>query len=137
MEIQSRQQPLRSIDRNQPAGTTYLRDILIQDYLTHEITRMHSSRMRTARSSSRHGVGVVFAWRPPSGVGLGPPVWAWRPPPGVGLETPSKSRHLPPTRSSHISQEQEPPGPPRTGTHPSGQTDTCKNIIFANFVCGG
>ena len=75
---------------------------------------MHSSRMRTARSSSRQEGGLpqcmlgytpwVWAWRPPPGVGLGTPqvwdwsplqVWAWRPPrcgpgdpPGVGLETP-------------------------------------------------
>ena len=57
-------------------------------------TRMHSSRMRTARSSSRLVGGLpqcmlgnlppqVLAWRPPAlGVGLEtpPPMWASRPP---------------------------------------------------------
>ena len=58
--------------------------------------------MRTARSSSRRGIGGgldmgletprVWAWRPP-GVGLETPqVWVWRHP-GVGLETPL-ARHL-------------------------------------------
>ena len=63
-----------------------------------QTTRMHSSRMRTARSSSRRGVCLsacwdtppwVWAWRP------SPQVWAWKPPRpdpstsplGVGLET--------------------------------------------------
>ena len=52
---------------------------------------MHSSRMRTARSSSRllggGGSASVHVGIPP-GVGLETPlVWAWRPP-CVGLETP-------------------------------------------------
>ena len=74
-------------------------------------TRMHSSRMRKARGSSRPwGRGLrqcmlgyttppwVWAWRPTLGVGLETPpqVWACRPPwpdssashLGVGLETP-------------------------------------------------
>ena len=52
-------------------------------YINIESTRMHSSRMRTARGSSRLlGVSAsvhsgirprVWAWRPPW-------VWAWRPP---------------------------------------------------------
>ena len=80
---------------------------------------MHSSRMRTARSSSHLQGGWVSAsvhagihpwvWtcRPPLGVGLETPlVWAWRPPPqtrplnfplGVGLETPlARPLKLPP-----------------------------------------
>ena len=55
-------------------------------------TRMHSSRMRTARSSSRVGGEVVSA---PVHAGIPPWVWAWIPPRygpgdplGVGLETP-------------------------------------------------
>ena len=124
-------------------------------------TRMHSSRMRTARSSSRllgglphhmlgytypPGVGLetpqVLAWRPPQ-------VWARRHPPGVGLETP-----LPDPSSSSLGVGLEtckacwdtPPW--RTARHagipparhagippPCGQTDMCKNITFANLVC--
>ena len=83
-------------------------------------TRMHSSRMRTARSSGRllgGGSASVHAGIPPSGCGPGdtppsvgletplgqtpqlPPwVWAWRhPPPSVGLETPpGQTPQLPP-----------------------------------------
>ena len=65
----------------------------LQLAMTH-ITRMHSSRMRTARSSShRRGsasASVHAGIQPPSGVGLETPpgqtpqlppwVWAWRPP---------------------------------------------------------
>ena len=80
---------------------------------------MHSSRIRTVRSSSRllgreglpqwmlglplpPGVGLAtpweFVWRPPSrpDPSISPPapwVWAWRPP-GVGLETPLQDRTL-------------------------------------------
>ena len=47
-------------------------------------TRMHSSRMRTARSSSRRGGDVCLSacWDTPLWVWLGdsPQVWAWRPP---------------------------------------------------------
>ena len=61
---------------------------------------------------------------------------AWRPPTGVGLET-----LLPPSGCG----PGDPPGC-GPGDHPGadspqektprGQTDTCKNITFANFVCG-
>ena len=51
-------------------------------------TRMHSSRMRIARSSS-------CPWGGSASVHPGihhhhplPRVWAWKPPPGVGMETP-------------------------------------------------
>ena len=65
-------------------------------------TRMHSSRMRTARSSSRQLGGClpqcmlgytpqVWAWRLPW-------VWAWRTPPGLGLENPPRSGPGDPTR---------------------------------------
>ena len=66
------------------------------------ITRMHSSRMHTARSSSRllgGGVCLSACWDTP------PWVWAWRPsqcgpgnpPPGIGLETPpGQTPQLPP-----------------------------------------
>ena len=65
------------------------------------ITRMHSSRMRTARSSSRQvGEGVlpqcmlgyppqVWAWRPPWVWAWSPPqVWAWSPSPGQTPQVP-------------------------------------------------
>ena len=63
-------------------------------------TRMHSSRMRTARSSSRQlgGVCLSACWDTPPRCGPGdspgcgpgdsPQVWAWRTPPGGDLETP-------------------------------------------------
>ena len=53
---------------------------------------MHSSRMHTARSSSRRGVCLSVCWDRPPGVGLETPQpdppnlppweWAWRPSPG-------------------------------------------------------
>ena len=89
---------------------------------------MHSSRMRTARST--WGVYLSVCWNTPPGCGPGdppgvdmetprcghgdphcdpgePPLWAWRPPgvgletpPGVGLETPPpRCRHGDPPRS--------------------------------------
>ena len=67
-------------------------------------TRMHSSRMRTARSSGRllwggGGLPQCMLGYPP-GCGPGdtpPPVWAWRHPLGMGLETPpGQTPQLPP-----------------------------------------
>ena len=92
--------------------------------------------MRTARSSSRLGGGVVFAsvhagippcvgLETPLGVGLETPqVWAWRPPqarplnfppPGVGLETCKAC----------------------WGTTPPVNriTDTCENITLPELRC--
>ena len=52
-------------------------------------TRMHSSRMHTARSSSSSwGVCLSACWDTP------PQVWAWGSPLGVGLETPPPARPL-------------------------------------------
>ena len=74
-------------------------------------TRMHSSGMRTARllTLSQHALwpGGVPAW----GVYLAGGVYLAR---GVYLPGGYLPRYSP----------------------PSGQTDTCKNITFANFVCG-
>ena len=82
-------------------------------------TRMHSSRMHTARSSSRRGwvAASVHA-------GIHPPplkMWAWRLPRGCGSRDPSGCGHgdLPRSRP-----------PPQEQTPPCGQTDTCKNITF-------
>ena len=69
-------------------------------------TKMHSSRMRTARSSSRHGGG------------------------GGSPHTP-QSRHTPSGAGTPRSRN-----PPLKQAPPCGQTDTCKNITLANFVCG-
>ena len=143
-------------------------------------TRMHSSRMRTTRSSSRHG-GVSTSppeqatpleqvppprqiplnFLPGCGPGLDPPqlppwVWAWTRSPstsplGVGLDQiplnfplgcgPGNLQgmlgyHIPPgdllqgMQGYHLQCMLGSPPPP------CGQTHTCKNISFANFVCG-
>ena len=62
-----------------------------------------------------------------------PQAWVWTPPflrpwpdhtpPSLGLDTPAPGRY-PPWAWAWS------PPPPR------GQTDTCENITFANFVCG-
>ena len=130
---------------------------------------MHSSRMRTARSSSRL-LGVSASVHAgihlfPPGLGLNTPwVWAWRPPParpinfqpGCGPgETPSQTPQPPslvwawkppppqlppwvwacrlplPARPLNLHPGCGPAEPPTCG-----QTDMCKNITFANFVCG-
>ena len=72
--------------------------------------RMLSSRMRTAHSSS-HLLGGL----PQCMLGYTPWVWAWRPLPAKPLNFPTGC------------------GP---GDPPCRQTDTCRNITFANFVCG-
>ena len=57
----------------------------LEMHLTSMVTRMHSTRMRTARSSSRlleGGVCLSACWDPP------PWAWTWPTPLGVGLETP-------------------------------------------------
>ena len=91
--------------------------------------------MRTACSSS-HLLGVsasVHAGIHPLGLDTSPWAWAWTTPGhgpgsptlGVGLDT------LSPARPPNL-----PLGPgPRHWTD-CGQTDRCKNITFANFVCG-
>ena len=53
--------------------------------------RMHSSRMRTARSSS-HGGGL-----PQRMLGYTPRVWVWRPLPWVWAWKPTRHAGLPPT----------------------------------------
>ena len=107
------------------------------------LTRMHSSRMRTARSSSRllRGVCLRACWDTPPRCGPGDPpwMWAWRPilartlnfPPGCGPRNLQCMLCTPP--------------PPETcckacwdTTPPVNRiTDTCKNITCPNFVAGG
>ena len=123
-------------------------------------TRMHSSRMRTAHSSSHHGgvgLGVGLDQIPlnfPLGCGpesdppqLPPWVWAWIRSPstsslGVGLELPQDQAppdqaplgpgNPPGTRHSPLDQA-PPPGP---GT-PCGQTHTCKHITLPQTSFAG
>ena len=121
------------------------------------LTRMHSSRMRTARSSSRllgEGVsasvhaGIHIPSPPPPGPGhsLPPGVGLETPqcgprdpsvgletPPGVGLETPQVWAWRPPQPDPSTS-----PLGLETSTSPlwtEWLTDRCKNITFSNFVC--
>ena len=72
---------------------------------------MHSSRMRTVRSSSRLRGGVCLS-----------ACWDTHSPQALAWKSPSQT-----------------PNPPGygPGNPPCGQTDTCKNITFANFVLGG
>ena len=76
-----------------------------------KLTRMHSSRMRTARS-------LTVSRRIPC--------------------TPPATMHTPGTVHApwHHSYPPAPCTPPTRHVPPCGQTDTCKNITFANFVCG-
>ena len=122
----------------------------------HFLTRMHSSRMRTARSSSRWmggclpqcmlgyttplGVGLETPRPNPStfplGVGLETPpgqtpealpwVWAWKPARHAGIHTPLETCKACWDTTFKACWDTTPPG----------QTDTCKNITFANFVYG-
>ena len=70
--------------------------------LTSNVTRMHSSRMRTARSSSHH-VGVCLAWRLPGVILDICLVWAWRPPhPGQTPQVPPWVWALRPARNAGI-----------------------------------
>ena len=63
--------------------------------------------------------------QPPPGYGPGDlPGQTPQPPPGMGLETPPSQTPQPPPLGMGLE------------TTPCGQTDTCKNITFANFVCG-
>ena len=124
-------------------------------------TRMHSSRMHTAQSSSRRGVSAsvhagidtpqVWTWRPPwvwawrhppwpDPPQLSPWVWAWRPPPA---RSPSTSPWVWAWRPPRPDSPQLPP-PWRPAARHAGieppsvdrMTDACKNMTFSNFVCG-
>ena len=101
-------------------------------------TRMHSSRMCTARSSSRllGDVCLSACWDTPLGLGLETPH-----PPGVGLETLPPARFLnlptgcgpgdPPTRPPNLPPGSGPKHPPMNRI-----TDTCKNITLPQLRCG-
>ena len=114
-------------------------------------TRMYSSRMHTAHSISYRGGGGL----PQCMLGYTPWVWAWRTPPGVGLAwKPPEARPLnfPPGCGPGNLQGMLGYHHPwdllqgmlgyhlqyMLGYHPpvDRMTDMCKNITFANFVCG-
>ena len=100
---------------------------LIWNSVLTKITRMHSSRMRTAHSLTVCRSicwGAYMARMPPCHACPpamhGPPCHACPPP-----------HHTCP----HASPCHACCPPPRTPPPPCGQTDTCKNVTFANFVC--
>ena len=100
----------------------------------HEKTRMHSSRMRTAHSSSRQpgGSAYVHAGIHSPGCWPGDPPWCGPgTPPGLGLET-SWVWAWRPARHAGIHPLGDLQG--MLGYHPSPPvntiTDTCKNITF-------
>ena len=113
-------------------------------------TRMHSSRMRTAHAMTGRiswGVHTMHApllspCMPPPSPHMPPLCHACPPLPcmpplchacPLGAAThapPGATTHAPPGATMHA-----PPGA-TTRAPPFGQTDTCKNITFANFVCG-
>ena len=92
---------------------------------------MHSSRMRTVRSSSR------FSWR-----GMSASVHAEIPTPRD--DVPPGTMHPPGSCTSPFLGTRHPPGPctplpqdhasPGTMHPPRGHTDTCKNITFATSL---
>ena len=66
---------------------------------------------------------------------------ACQPPCPPGMHTPQHawSNHTCPPRSNHACPHEQPHMPPlpeQPCMSPRGQTDTCKNITFANFICG-
>ena len=96
------------------------------------LKRMHSSRMRTARSLTACRGGGGCAWRGVHCRGLhmaggacmaGGHAWQ-----GVGAFMHGRGACMAGRHALHAHP------PPRTP--PCGQTDTCENITFANFVCG-
>ena len=124
--------------------------------------KMHSSRMRTARSLTVSPYLIVSHTCPPRINHAHPPEEPRMPPPpratmhalpgsnhacppGATTHAPPQSNHTPPE------QPRTPPWsnhacPPRATTHPpratmhtppvNRMTDMCKNITFANYVCG-
>ena len=123
-------------------------------------TRMHSSRMRTARSLT---VSCCILCTPPGNYACPPQLCM----PPTAMHAPYNHTCppqpcTPPCNHTHPPQPHTSPGnhacppattPPRATMHapwqphmppgnhacplpPRGQTDTCKNITFANFVCG-
>ena len=90
-------------------------------------TRMHSNRMRTARS-------LTVSHRKNHAC---PPEKPYMPPEQPSM--PPRSNHAhPPQQPCMPPPWEQPCMPPRATTHAppvDRMTDTCKNITFANFVC--
>ena len=114
-------------------------------------TRMHSSRMRTACSLTvshrkNHACPPQQPCMPPWEHPRMPPLGATTHAPRATTHAPRSNHTCPPRATMHIPPEQprmppqeQPCMPPRSNharPPPRGQTDTCKNITFANFVCG-
>ena len=113
----------------------------------HVATRMYSSRMRTARSLT---ISCHILCMPPPEKTMHAP---WKnhtcPPektmhtclPPKKPSTPPGKNHAHPPRKNHAHMPPEKPHTPPSQSnhaHPPhcGQTDTCKNITFTNFICG-
>ena len=102
-------------------------------------TRMHSSRMRTACSLIVSPYLIISHACPPP-----PPQEQPCMPPRSNHACPPGSNHAAPPplprQQPHMPPQQQPCMLPRATTHAPpplcGQTDTCKIITFANFVCG-
>ena len=133
--------------------------LLFCDDMPFYLTRMHSSRMRTARSSSCRGGVCLSACLDTHTPGCGPGDTPWPDPStsllGVGLETPpGQTPQLPPGCGPGNQQgmlgHHHPlrPDAMHAGIPPAmhagipppppldRMTDKCKNITCANFVCG-
>ena len=98
--------------------------LLNRHHTQHIVTRMHSNRMRTARSSSRPGGGGS--------------------PPGTSPQDQTPPRDQAPAGSRHSpswDQTPPPPGPgtllPGPDTPPYGQTHTCKHITLPQTSFAG
>ena len=116
------------------------------------LARMHSSRMRTARSLT---VSRSILRTPPGKKPCMPPKNKTTHTPEKPC-TPPRKKHACPPEQPRMSPQSNHTCPPRATMHahpratmhalpqgatthappPCGQTDTCKNITFAKFVCG-
>ena len=121
---------------------------------------MHSSRMRTARSLTVFPYLVVShacppleatTHTPPEQPHMPPPCSNHTHPPRATMHAPQSNHACPPSRATtHAPPEQPhmPPMPPQKQPRMPPQsnhacpppvnriTDRCKNITFANYVCG-
>ena len=101
-------------------------------------TRMHSSRMRTARSLTVSR--CILCTQPPPQENHTPPRKKPRmPPPEKTMHAPQQKPCMPPSQKNYACPRANTHAPPGATTHnpPINRiTDRCKNITFANYVCG-